>query len=56
MACLSPWVDFMMDEVIKDDQKILNSMRRSYNYTINGKDITIEGEKLLIYKIANTMT
>ena len=54
--CLSPWYDFVIDEVIKDDKKIWETTKKDYIYNINGEDITFDGNKLLIYKIVNTAT
>ena len=56
MLCLAPWFDFMIDEVIKNDSKIMNTTLRNYTYEINGKEMTFEGEKMLVYKICNTIT
>jgi DNA polymerase elongation subunit (family B) len=56
MLCLAPWVDFMFDEVIKNDEKIINSTKLTYTYNINGRDMTFDGEKMLIYKITNLIT
>ena len=56
MLCLSPWVDFMFDEVIKNDPKIIASTQRNYEYVINGRDMVFEGNKMLIYKIVNMIT
>lgn len=56
MLCMSPWVDFMFDEVIKGDRKILDTTLREYTYDMNGKSFTFDGEKMLIYKIVNTIT
>ena len=56
MICLAPWVDFMFDEVIKNDKKIINSTYNNYNYEINGRNMEFDGSKMLIYKICNSIT
>ena len=56
MLCLSPWVDFTVDEVINGDQKIMSTTTRNYSYNINGKEMVFDGEKMLVYKIVNTVT
>ena len=56
MLCLAPWFDFMIDEVIKGDRKIMESTYKKYTYEINGEDMVFEGEKMLVYKICNTIT
>lgn len=56
MLCLSPWYDFVFDEIIRDDNKIIESTKKDYVYNINGKDMTFDGEKMLVYKIINTAT
>jgi hypothetical protein len=56
MLCLAPWFDFMLDEVIKGDRKILEAAQRNYNYIINDEEMVIEGEKMLVYKICNLIT
>ena len=56
MLCLAPWFDFMIDEVIKGDRKIIESTYKNYTYEINGEDMVFEGEKMLVYKICNTIT
>ena len=56
MLCLAPWVDFMMDEVINNDSKILSIMGKTFIYNINGEDTTVEGDKMLIYKLCNSIT
>jgi hypothetical protein len=56
MLCLAPWFDFMIDEVIKGDRKIMESTYKNYTYEINGEDTVFEGEKMLVYKICNTIT
>jgi hypothetical protein len=56
MICLAEWVDFVFDEIIKGDDKILSITRKDFTYEINGEDMTFEGEKMLIYKICNTIT
>ena len=56
MICLAPWVDFMMDEIINNDPKIMNEASKNYTYNINGDDKTFEGDKMLVYKICNSIT
>ena len=56
MICLAPWVDFMFDEVIKNDPKIMKKTQGTYTYEINGEDMEFEGSKMLIYKICNSIT
>lgn len=56
MLCLAPWVDFMMDDVIKNDPKIMNKTYNNYTYNINGEDTQFDGNKMLIYKICNSIT
>ena len=51
MLCLAPWFDFMIDEVIKGDRKIMELTHRNFTYEINGEDMVFEGEKMLVYKI-----
>jgi hypothetical protein len=46
----------MIDEVIKGDRKIMESTYKTYTYEINGEDMVFEGEKMLVYKICNTIT
>ena len=56
MLCLAPWFDYMMDEVIKGDKKIIEATQRNYKYMINDEEIVFEGEKMLVYKICNLIT
>lgn len=56
MLCLAPWFDYMMDEVIKGDRKIIEATQRNYKYMINDEEIVFEGEKMLVYKICNLIT
>jgi hypothetical protein len=56
MLCLAPWFDFMLDEVIKGDIKILETTQRNYTYIINDEEMIFEGEKMLVYKICNLIT
>ena len=56
MLCLAPWVDFMFDEVIKNDEKIMNSTKLTYTYNIDDREMAFDGEKMLIYKITNLIT
>ena len=56
MLCLAPWFDFMIDEVIKGDRRIIESTYRTYTYMINDEEMTFEGEKMLVYKICNLIT
>ena len=56
MLCLAPWVDFMFDEVIKNDRKIIESTQRNYKYVINDREMEFDGNKMLIYKICNSIT
>jgi hypothetical protein len=56
MICLAPWVDFMFDEVIKGDSKILNKAQGTYKYNIDGREMEFEGEKMLVYKVCNSIT
>ena len=56
MLCLAPWVDFMFDEVIKNDKKIIESTQRNYKYVINDREMEFDGNKMLIYKICNSIT
>ena len=56
MLCLAPWFDFMLDEVIKGDEKIIARTRRSYTYIINDEEMAIDGEKMLVYKVCNLIT
>lgn len=56
MLCLAPWFDYMMDEVIKGDRKIIEATQRNYKYMINDEEILFEGEKMLVYKICNLIT
>lgn len=56
MLCLAPWVDFIFDEIIKGDQKILSTTNKTYSYIINDEEVTFDGEKMLVYKICNTVT
>ena len=56
MLCLAPWIDFIIDEVIKNDPKIMNTTTKNYSYIINGEEKTFDGEKMLVYKISNTAT
>lgn len=56
MLCMSPWVDFMFDEVIKGDRKIMETTKKNYTYVMNDKEMVFEGDKMLIYKIVNTIT
>ena len=41
MICLAPWVDFMFDEVIKNDSKIMNKTIGDFKYEIDGRELTI---------------
>lgn len=56
MICMAPWVDFMIDEVINNDEKIMSTTKRKYTYMINDQEMTFDGEKMLIYKIVNSIT
>ena len=56
MLCLAPWIDFIIDEVIKNDPKIMNTTTKNYTYIINDEEKTFDGEKMLVYKISNTAT
>lgn len=56
MICLAPWVDFMFDEVIKNDSRIMNKTYNTYTYNINGDDVKFDGNKMLVYKICNSIT
>jgi hypothetical protein len=56
MLCLAPWFDFIMDEVIKNDDKIISDTKRNYTFIINDEETIIEGEKMLVYKVCNTIT
>ena len=56
MLCLAPWFDFMIDEIIKGDRKIIESTRRNYTYIINDEEMVFEGEKMLVYKVCNLIT
>ena len=56
MICLAPWVDFIFDEIIKNDDKIIASTYKNYNYEINGRNMEFDGSKMLIYKICNSIT
>lgn len=56
MICLAPWVDFMFDEVIKNDSKIMNKTIGDFKYEIDGRELTFDGSKMLIYKVCNSIT
>lgn len=56
MLCLAPWIDFIIDEVIKNDPKIMGTTTKNYTYIINDEEKTFDGEKMLVYKISNTAT
>jgi hypothetical protein len=56
MLCLAPWFDFMIDEVIKNDEKIISETKKLHTFIINDEETVIDGEKLLVYKICNTIT
>lgn len=56
MLCLAPWIDFIIDEVIKNDPKIMSTTTKNYTYIINDEEKTFDGEKMLVYKISNTAT
>lgn len=56
MLCLAPWYDFMIDDVINGDKKILSIINKTYEYEINDEIMEFSGEKMLVYKIVNTIT
>jgi hypothetical protein len=46
----------MIDEVIKNDSKIMNDAKRKYTYIIHDEEMVFDGEKMLVYNICNTIT
>ena len=57
MICLAPWVYFMFDEaIIKNDSKIMNKTIGDFKYEIDGRELTFDGSKMLIYKVCNSIT